>query len=168
MAELTGTFAADKQGQSRILVILVRLESRVAGGNVELLLLKVGEPERMVLPEWPAQRCAPLHVFKRQFAQRVEWIAGCQRLVALVVVNRAVNVVGSGLGHQVDASARIAAHLCRRLRLQAEFRNRIDRQRHAGNILHTALVYRRNVMPPVIVVRAVDLPVHLVSARSVH
>jgi hypothetical protein len=55
----------------------------------------------------------------------------------------------------------------RGLSLQAEFGNRVDRQRNAGDVLDTALIHRRNVVPPVVVVRPVNLPVDLIAARSV-
>ena len=79
-----------------------------------------------------------------------------------------MELVGSRLGHQVHAPAWIAAHFSRRLRLKAELGNGVNWQRNTGNVFDAALVHGRDIVPPVIVVGAVNLPVHLVSTRSVH
>ena len=150
------------------LVVLVRLEARVAGCDVELLLLKIGEPEGVILPEWSAQRSAPLNVRERQIAKCIEWVAHRKRLVAFVVIGRTMEGVCAGFGNQVDTSTWIPSHFRRRLSLKAELSNRVNRKRDAGDVFDAALVDRGDVVPPVVIVGAIDLPVDLVSARTIH
>src|SRR6185437_12612230 len=45
---------------------------------------------------------------------------------------------------------------------------RIDGKGYAGDVLNTTLIDRGNIVPEVVVVRAVDLPVDQVSAGAVH
>ena len=51
--------------------------------------------------------------------------------------------------------------------LQREFGDGVNRQHHAGNARHTALIDGIDVVPKIIVVGAVDLPVNAVEARAV-
>src|SRR5439155_532462 len=69
--------------------------------------------------------------------------------------------------HQIDGAAGVASRLRARLRLGREFHHRVDGQHDAGNPRDAALVDRRDVVPQIVVVHAVDLPVDLIGTRSV-
>ena len=64
----------------------------IAGGDAELLLFEVREPEGVVLPERAAGTGAPLLVAQGRVAGLKRRDDG-KRLVAVVVVSRAVDLV---------------------------------------------------------------------------
>ena len=88
-------------------------------------------------------------------------------LIAVVVVRGTVHFIGAALDGQIDRAARVASALRVRLGLRREFVDRVQRHHYARNSRYSALIHRRNIVPEVVVVRAVDLPVHLVGARSI-
>src|SRR5882762_8362835 len=75
--------------------------------------------------------------------------------------------VCSRLDDQIYGATRIAPGLGTRLGLGRKLVNGVDRQYDTGDSRDTALIDRRDVVPEVVVVHAVNLPVHLVGTGSV-
>ncbi len=137
-----------------------------------VLLLKAEEEEGLVLNDRPAYGKAVVLIaqfggFGKLGRRRKERRSCRVVLVAVVIVGAAVRVVCPTLDDQVDGSASIASSLGIGLGLGGEFVNRINRHHSAGDSGNTALIDRRNIVPEVIVIGAVNLPVHLVGTRSV-
>ena len=76
-------------------------------------------------------------------------------------------MVGAGPKDDVDNAASVAAAFGVGLRLGGKFVDCIQGHDRAGDTGDAALVDSRNVVPEVVVVDAVNLPVHLVGAGSV-
>ena len=93
--------------------------------------------------------------------------SGRKSFVADVKVGRTVEVVASGFEREVNGATRIAAGFGSGLRLHRELVDRVDRQHDARDTGNAALIDRRNVVPEIVVVHAVDLPVDLVRAGAV-
>ena len=67
------------------------------------------------------------------FKGAVKGLVAPKKLIAVVVVGAAVNLVGARLESQVNAASRVAAGLRRRLGLGRELIYRIDRKNDAGD-----------------------------------
>ena len=78
-----------------------------------------------------------------------------------------MDLICAGLQHDVDDAPGVASALGIGLGLGRKLINCIKRHDDAGDARHSALVDRRNVVPEIVVVHAVNLPVHLVGAGSV-
>src|SRR5258708_37921829 len=75
-----------------------------------------------------------------------------------------MEIVGAGLGNHVDRAPGVASALGTRGSLRRKFHYRIDREYGTSNARDTALIDRRDVVPEVVVVHAVNLPIDLIGA----
>ena len=87
--------------------------------------------------------------------------------IPVEVVRRAVQCVAAGLGDQVYGTTCVASRLWAVLCLRREFVNRVNRQDNTGNARDSTLVNRGDVVPEVVIVHAINLPVHLIGAGSI-
>ena len=142
----------------------------------ELLALVGNEIEQLVVNDGAAQGPAELVVLQLRLGGGggCEGRVGGQGVVAVEVIQRAVQHVRSGLDHHVDGAAAVASGFRVRVALNRELVDRVDRQQRACDARDSALVHGRRVVPCVVVIRAVDLPVVLRDpgavdgARPVH
>src|SRR5271165_694055 len=78
-----------------------------------------------------------------------------------------MELVGAGLDNDIDRASRITPSLGVGLRNRGEVFHRVDWHDYARDSGDTSLVDGRNVVPRIVVVRTVNLPVHLVGAGPV-
>src|ERR1035437_9544627 len=90
-----------------------------------------------------------------------------QSSVAVEVIGAAMKLVAARLQNNVDNAAGVASAFGGGLGLGAEFIDGIERHDDAGDAGDATLVHGRNVVPEIVVVDAVDLPVHLVGASAI-
>ena len=141
----------------------------IGSSDDELLLLVEKEQEGVVAPDGPADRTAIVLV-----AQRLLRRSGGnkrrdygQRLVAVVVVSIAVELIGAGLGGDVQVAAGAAARFAVARRLERVLVERVNGIDDAGDAADATLIDRVHVQVQIVVVCAVDGVVDLVAARAV-
>ena len=128
---------------------------------------KVQNAEELVFEEGTAEREAGVVVADLLLGGR-EGAFVAEELVAVVVVGGAVEGVGARAEGEIDGAARVATAFGAGLGLSRELVDRVQREDNAGDPGDTPLIDGRNVVPEIVVVDAVDLPVHLVGAGAVH
>ena len=148
------------------------LRGQTRQADPEALLLIIREIEELILENGPTHRRPVIFVAQRRGlgnlrSRSEERGMRGEGLVPVVIVGGAVQGVAAGASHQIDRAAGVASRLRARLRLGREFHHRVDGQHDAGNPRDAALVDRRDVVPQIVVVHAVDLPVDLIGTRSV-
>src|SRR6516164_11339483 len=89
------------------------------------------------------------------------------KLVAVVVIDGAVEVIGARTRDHVDRAARVASSLRPGLRLRGKLHDGVHRHHDTSDAGNAALIHGRNIVPEIIIVHAVDLPVDLIWAGSV-
>src|SRR5579875_2410140 len=129
-------------------------------------MLKGEKAEEAILDERAAHAKARVVVANFLLSGR-EGAFCTKQLVAIEVVGRAVQLVGPGLQAEIDRAARVTAAFGTCLGLRGELIDGIDGEDDAGNAGDAALINSGDVVPEVVVVDAVDLPVHLVGACAV-
>ena len=141
---------------------------RVAGrGKLHL----AGEKQkRVILPDGSAQRKARLIIADRHFwgVHRGHRANRREKLVAVVVEDVAVDLVGPRFQHHVLVCARVAPHIGFGVALHGELVDRIDRHQTSGHAVDAALVGSDDTLPCINVVGAVDLEVDAGRALAVH
>ena len=135
----------------------------------ELLLLVEEEEEGVVAPDGPADRSAIILVAQRQLRRSGsnKWRGHGQRLVAVVVVNIAVELIAAGFGSNVQVAARAAARFTVAGGLERVLVERVNWIDNTGDAADAALVHGVDVQVKIVVVGAVDGVVNLVLARTV-
>src|SRR5208282_4915794 len=104
----------------------------------------------------------------REVGRRHKERRGCRVVfVSVVIVAAAVQAVGTALDREIDGSTGIASGLGIGLALGGEFVNGVNRHDRARDSGNAALIDSWNVVPEIVVVGAVNLPVHLVGAGSI-
>ena len=78
-----------------------------------------------------------------------------------------MELVRAGFEHNIDDAPRIASTFSVGLGLRSKFVHCVKWHDDAGDAGDAALVDRRNVMPEIVIIDAVDLPIHLVGAGAV-
>src|SRR5258708_827965 len=149
------------------------LRGRLSGksGNADdvTLLLEGQEIKSLVFNDRSADRKAEMVVAQFGIFD-VGWRErrGCSiRLITVEVVSRTVKLIGARPEDDVDDTAGVTPTLGVRLGLGGKFVNRVQGHDRAGDAGDSALIHGRNVVPEIVVVDAVDLPVHLVGAGSI-
>ncbi len=138
-----------------------------------MLFLKTTEEEGLIFDNRSAHREPIVFIpepgcFRKLGARYEEGRVRCIKFIPVVIVGRSVQCVAAALEDQVRRPPCVAAGFGVRCGLHGEFVNRINRHHHSGDTRDSSLVDCRNVVPKIIVVCAVDLPVHLISARSIY
>ena len=99
-----------------------RLRGQTGEADAVLLALECQKEKCLIFKDWSAQRAAPVLIAQRGLllarARRKERRRGAKKLVAIVIVGRAVKVVAAGLQDNVHCTAGIASRLGAGLRLR--------------------------------------------------
>ncbi len=132
----------------------------------EALVLKGEEAEEAVPDEWTADGEACV-VVSDLLLGGGEGTLCAEELVAIEVVGGSVEGVGAGAEGEVDGSAGIATAFGAGLSLCGELVDGIEREDDSGDAGDATLIDCGDVVPKVVVVDAVDLPVHLVGSCAV-
>ena len=130
-------------------------------------MLEGEEAEELVLEEGAADGEAGVVVADLLLGVG-EGALGAEELVAVEVVGGAVEAeLVPALEGEVDGAAGVAAAFGAGLGLRGELVDGVDGEDDAGDAGDAALVDGGDVVPEIVVVDAVDLPVHLVGAGAV-
>src|ERR1700677_716480 len=129
-------------------------------------MLEGQKAEELVVNERPANGESSVVVADLLLGIR-EGTLGSEELVPVEVVHGAVEGIGARTQRKVDRAAGIATSLRARLCLRGELVHGVERENNSGDARDAALVHSGDFMPEVVVVYTVDLPVHLIGARSI-
>ena len=155
-----------KQGDGLRLPADGRLGGGAGFADDKARVLEGEEAEELVVNERTADGEAGVVVADLLLGGR-EGAGGAEELVAVEVVGGPVNGIGAGLEREVDSAAGIASGFRAGLCLRGELIHGVDGQEHAGDAGDAALIDGGEVEPEIVVVDAVELPVHLAGACAV-
>ena len=78
-----------------------------------------------------------------------------------------MELIAAGAKREVDGAAGVPSAFRAGLGLGGKLVDGVERKDDAGDAGHTALINGGNVVPQIVVIDAIDLPVHLVGAGAV-